>query len=201
MPSRTTLMLTVNQNEKKRNGKATYIRLKRLLIKSKTVNVHFTKLNGKDIQVTITHGNPSQILKILEALFPSLILNKNYTNLKQIILFKKKLVRVPMLPLQICLAQIWVINSLLKRIKKNSLTFKNHINRGKKLTRYLENGSKALKNVKKVQTQIAKCVAIYQSTYLNRLRSNRYQKLVISSMETWLIEFWERKSAVRMELS
>lgn len=201
MRSRTTLMLTVNQNEKKRNGKATYIRLKRLLIKSKTVNVHFTKLNGKDIQVTITHGNPSQILKILEALFPSLILNKNYTNLKQIILFKKKLVRVPMLPLQICLAQIWVINSLLKRIKKNSLTFKNHINRGKKLTRYLENGSKALKNVKKVQTQIAKCVAIYQSTYLNRLRSNRYQKLVISSMETWLIEFWERKSAVRMELS
>ena len=201
MRSRTTLMLTVNQNEKKRNGKATYIRLKRLLIKSKTVNVHFTKLNGKDIQVTITHGNPSQILKILEALFPSLILNKNYTNLKQIILFKKKLVRVPMLPLQICLAQIWVINSLLKRIKKNSLTFKNHINREKKLTRYLENGSKALKNVKKVQTQIANCVAIYQSTYLNRLRSNRYQKLVISSMETWLIEFWERKSAVRMELS
>ena len=99
MRSRTTLMLTVNQNEKKRNGKATYIRLKRLLIKSKTVNVHFTKLNGKDIQVTITHGNPSQILKILEALFPSLILNKNYTNLKPIILYKKKLVRVPMLPL------------------------------------------------------------------------------------------------------
>ena len=201
MRSRTTLMLTVNQNEKKRNGKATYIRLKRLLIKSKTVNVHFTKLNGKDIQVTITHGSPSQILKILEALFPSLILNKNYTNLKPIILFKKKLVRVPMLPLQICLAQIWVINSLLKRINQNSLKFKNHINRGKKLTRYLENESKALKNVKKVQTQIAKCVALYQSTYLNRLRNNRYQKLVISSMETWLIEYWERKSTIRMDLS